>query len=61
MKQDKKITLWNTYGQIVKQAVVTGAGETYTSGVADLARGMCLWDVSTVSGVRLGAGKVIKQ
>jgi hypothetical protein len=59
--KQKQITLRNAYGQIVKQVVMTGAGETYTLGVADLAHGMYLWEVSTVTGTRLGIGKVIKQ
>ncbi len=57
----KRIVLRNMYGQIVKQALVTGPNETYTLAVEDLASGMYLWEVTTASGVRLGAGKVIKQ
>ena len=56
----KQITLRNTYGQIVKQVVMTGAGEPYTLGVADLVNGIYLWEVATVSGTWLGIGKVIK-
>ena len=57
----KHIVLRNMYGQIVKQAVVTGPSETYTLSVEDLISGIYLWEVTTASGVRLGAGKVIKQ
>jgi hypothetical protein len=49
------------YGQTVKQVYVTGQSESYTLSVEDLVSGIYLWEVTTASGVRLGAGKVIKQ
>lgn len=57
----KGIILRNMYGQIVKQAVITVLSETYTLSVEDLVNGIYLWEVTTASGGRLGAGKVIKQ
>ncbi len=57
----KHIVFRNMYGQTVKQVYVTGQSETYTLSVEDLVSGIYLWEVTTTSGVRLGAGKVIKQ
>ncbi len=57
----KHIVLRNMYGQTVKQVYVTGQSETYTLSVKDLVSGIYLWEVTTASGVRLGAGKVIKE
>ena len=57
----KQIVLRNMYGQTVKQVYVTGQSETYTLSVEDLVSGIYLWEVTTASGVRLGAGKLIKQ
>ena len=57
----KRIVLRNMYGQIVKQALVTSPSETYTLSVEDLVSGIYLWEVTTASSLRLGAGKVIKQ
>jgi hypothetical protein len=57
----KHIVLRNMYGQTVKQVYVTGQSESYTLSVEDLVSGIYLWEVTTASGVRLGAGKVIKQ
>jgi hypothetical protein len=57
----KHIVLLNMYGQVVKQVYVTSQSETYTLSVEDLVSGIYLWEVSTASGERLGAGKVIKQ
>jgi hypothetical protein len=57
----KHIVLQNMYGQTVKQVYVTGQSESYTLSVEDLVSGIYLWEVTTASGVRLGAGKVIKQ
>jgi len=57
----KHIVLRNMYGQTLKQVYVTGQSETYTLSVEDLVSGIYLWEVTTALGVRLGAGKVIKQ
>jgi hypothetical protein len=57
----KHVVLRNMYGQTVKQVYVTGQSETYTLSVEDLVSGIYLWEVTTASGERLGAGKVIKQ
>jgi hypothetical protein len=57
----KHIVLRNMYGQTVKQVYVTGQSESYTLSVEDLVSGIYLWEVTTASGVRLGAGKLIKQ